>query len=123
MCLDNNAIEHQAKNFFKEIQEHSIYQPIKLLVDEGKYIPVLDNNEIECITSSVLIKKIFLSDSDGKLYAIEPNRNGLRFAKGEMNYREYSWKCKKEMGYGIVILLMSLGFLISFGWIIVKFLS
>ncbi|SFF87977.1 hypothetical protein SAMN05216353_1129 [Halobacillus alkaliphilus] len=122
MCLDSGAIEQQVKGFFIEIQENSIYKPIKLILADGTSILVQNNPEFEFLTSTVLIDKIILSDDNGKLYSIKSNLNGLRFAKGEINYYEYLWYCKREIGIVIIILLVSFLVLISLGWILVKYL-
>lgn len=55
MCLDNNTIELQAKSLFKEIQEKTIYKPIKLLVNGGEFIHLQNNNDMEGLSSSALI--------------------------------------------------------------------
>ncbi|WP_237648676.1 hypothetical protein [Sediminibacillus terrae] len=120
--MDNGAIEQQAKGCFIEIQKNSIYKPIKLILADGTSILVQNNTEFKFLNSTVLIDKIILSDDDGKLYSIKSNLNGLRFAKGEINYYEYLWYCKREIGILITILLMSFGVFISLGWLLLKYL-
>ncbi|MGP4070859.1 hypothetical protein [Halobacillus sp. B29] len=43
MCLDSDAIEQEAKGFFIEIKENSIYKPIKLILADGTSILVQNN--------------------------------------------------------------------------------
>lgn len=36
-----------------------------------------------------LITKVILKDTKGKSYIVSPDFNGLKFAKGEITYKEY----------------------------------
>ena len=54
----------------------------KLVVHENEHHDTL-------ATGTALITKVLLEDKDGTPYSVEPNLNGLRFAKGEISYKKY----------------------------------
>ncbi|WP_050182595.1 hypothetical protein [Domibacillus robiginosus] len=95
MCFSNNVFEQQALEMAEQIQKKSIYKFVganflgsrRLEFHEqssnvNDYKDTLGNG-------TALITEVILEDSDGNQYSIEPNPNGLRFAKGEITYKEY----------------------------------
>ena len=44
------------------------------------------------------ITKIILEDKKGALFSVKPDYSGLRFAKGEITYKEYN-KIQKKRGW------------------------
>src|SRR5699024_5841637 len=68
--------------------------------------------EKEMGNKSALITKVILEDSEGKLHSIEPNDNGLRFAKGELTYKEY--KILQDKGNALWITIFIIGVLVFF---------
>ncbi|MBN9654729.1 hypothetical protein J0K78_10680 [Halobacillus sp. GSS1] len=123
MCVERSAMENQARIFLKEIQDNSIYELTRIVLDDGKAVNLNRSNEGRCLASYPLIKEILLRDESGKIYSIEPNLNGVRFASGEWSYDQYLWKCKQELITGIIILIVSLGVFITLGWLLVNYLS
>ncbi|WP_142300999.1 hypothetical protein [Bacillus sp. 7884-1] len=49
----------------------------------------MDNGNAAGAKGVALISNVILGDKDGALYSVEPNINGLRFAKGEISYNKY----------------------------------
>lgn len=97
MCLTTNAIEQQALSICEEIRNHSNYKLVRLnfIGDQGLEVK---NNSFSIPEDRLpLVSNVVLEDSDGKTYKIEPNENGLRFAKGEITYNEYL-RIKKKAG-------------------------
>lgn len=95
MCVSNNFIEQQAYKMTEEIRRNSLYQFVGVDYSDGEGVGFQkqDDNRVEHNglqpNGIALIKKVFLEDMDGTLYSIEPNLNGLRFAKGEITYHKY----------------------------------
>ncbi|MER2170978.1 MAG: hypothetical protein ABS938_10100 [Psychrobacillus psychrodurans] len=57
-----------------------------------------------------LISKAVLEDNGGNSYSVSINQNGLRFAMGELTYKEYKKKERNEdiKGFGFLALLIGL---------------
>ncbi|OLS33384.1 hypothetical protein [Bacillus sp. MRMR6] len=95
MCVSNNFIEQQAYNMAGKIQKNSLYKLVRIDYSYGKSIGFEkqdgQGNHFSEITTNggAVITKVLLEDKDGTLYSVEPNINGLRFAKGEINYSKY----------------------------------
>jgi hypothetical protein len=89
VCVSNNFVELQANEFCEKIQEHSLYKFIGVNRSEINYNQK-DGNE------SGFIKTVILQDNDGTVYYVEPNSNGLKFAKQEITYAEYKRLQRKE---------------------------
>jgi hypothetical protein len=51
-----------------------------------------------------------LEDKKGTIYSIKPDHIGLRFAKGEISYKEYSQIQKKEDLKGFSYFFVIIGF-------------
>lgn len=102
MCFSNNFIEQQAYEMSKKIREHSRYKFLRLEFS-GETRSGNQNGE-------ALITKVILEDEDGTLYSVEPNPIGLRFAKGEISYKEYRKLQSKETSLVFVSLFAIIGF-------------
>lgn len=131
MCVSNNFIEHQAYKMSEKIRSNSVYKFVRVDTSEGNYFEL---NKIElCMDSNnltgpnghclPLIKKVILEDKEGKCYSIEPNENGLKFAIGEISYREYTKLQKKETFNGIAGFFVSIGFISLLMVTFVKFVT
>lgn len=70
-----------------------------------------------------LITKLLLEGENGILYSIEPDLNGLRFAKGEITYKEYNNIQKGEKFRGIIYVSISIMAFLLIGWAIVEYLT
>jgi hypothetical protein len=112
----------------KKIWENSAYNPIRLEFAGGTSLDLKsqtndwDSLNKEMAKTPVLITKIILASSDGKLYSIEPNENGLRFAKREITYKEYKMLQKKEGINGAVLFIAMIFVLFTFMSALIKFL-
>jgi hypothetical protein len=104
VCAPINFIEQQAYEMYENIRKSSIYKLIR--VDYS-----VENNQ-ESQTGSALITQVVLEDNEGNVYFVEPNSFGVRFAKGEITYKEYKKLKKRETLNGI---LLFLGIIVSFG--------
>ncbi|MGI8315887.1 hypothetical protein [Halobacillus mangrovi] len=123
MCFPKDAIEKHSYTIYEKIRSHSVYTPVRLLIAGGQSINI-DEQEGPCeLDSSGLITEITLQDESGKLYTVEPSENGLKFAKGEINYGEYLNKQKSESRNGVLILLTSISVFPLIGWVLISQLS
>jgi hypothetical protein len=95
VCVSNNFIEQQAYRRTEQILENSLYKFVRVDYSRGKSAGFQKQDEHgndynDRQTNGVaLITKVILEDKDGTLYSVEPNINGLRFAKGEISYSKY----------------------------------
>lgn len=116
MCFSHNFIEQQAFEMCEKIREHSIYHFVRVEFKEGisvgvqKYNDYLTGHKETTAIGLALITKIILKDNEGICYAVEPSLNGLRFAKGEITYKEYKKLQKREDFYGYTSFLAIIGF-------------
>lgn len=94
MCISGNFIELQAYKVCEEIRDQSVYKLVRLEVSEGHNIDL--QNIQNFWDGKALITKAILEDSNGKSYIVNPNQNGLMFAKGEITYKEYRKMEKSE---------------------------
>ncbi|MDM5328254.1 hypothetical protein [Neobacillus sp. CF12] len=100
MCAPNNFIEQQAYEMYEKIKKNSVYNFIRADYSEGSNLGFhLQGDNI--IKGSALITKVVLEDKDGTQYNVEPNPTGVRFAKGEITYKEYKKLQKRETVNGI----------------------
>jgi hypothetical protein len=113
VCVSNNFVDLQANDFCEKILEHSLYNFVGVNRSEINYHQK-DGNELG------FIKTVILQDNDGTVYYVEPNSNGLKFAKQEITYKEYKRLQRKE-----TITAFSGFFLIggSFSAIMIAFVS
>ncbi|RKQ15045.1 hypothetical protein D8M05_11340 [Oceanobacillus bengalensis] len=118
MCFSYSFIEQQTHEMSKKIWDSSLYKLIRIDFAGGNCFKVQSNLsdwvslETEMGNKSTLITKVILEDIEGKHYSIEPNDNGLRFAKGELTYKEY--KNLQEKGNALWITIFIVGFLLIF---------
>lgn len=100
VCISNNFMEQQAYKMSKEIQNNSFYKVVRAEDSEGNDLKLRLHDEQW--NGKDFITKIILEDKKGNYYSVKPDYNGLRFAKGEINYKEYYKTMRKEnfKGYG-----------------------
>ena len=88
MCAPNNFIELQAHEMYEKIKRNSVYNFIRVDYSDGSYQG--SHSQVDHTRNvSSLITGVVLEDKDGTIYTIEPNPNGVRFAKGEITKEEY----------------------------------
>lgn len=119
MCAPNNFIEQQAYEMYEKIRGNSVYNFIRVDYSEGSnqgFHSQIDNTR----KASALITRVVLEDKDGTLYTVEPNPNGVRFAKGEITYKEYKNLQKRETVNGIAIFFGILVFFSGFMYFLMK---
>jgi len=112
MCFPNNAIEQQAYGFTEKIHNSSLYKIVRLELI-GKYVDFDPKRPLDAQLNSgehlPLIKNVILEDRFGKQYKIEPNEFGLKFACGELTYKQYVYSKKTEARKLLVYTLGSVG--------------
>ena len=100
MCSTNNFIEQEAYVMSQQIRKETVFKCVKVIYSEGNNpdasTQILDSQDYSTVMEPALITKVILEDKDGTLYYVEPNPNGLRFAKGEISYNEYKNLQRKE---------------------------
>lgn len=128
MCFSNNSIEQQAFEMSERIRNNSIYKFVRVDFIGGKSLdfqyqsgPRNDNN-VKNGEHLDLISKVILEDRDGILYSVEPNSNGLRFAKGEITYKEYNKIQKKETVQGLSYFFLAIGTIFLMSWAMIRYL-
>lgn len=97
VCAPMNFIEQQAYEMYENIRKSSIYKLIRVDYSVG--------NNHESQTGSALITQVVLEDNEGNVYFVEPNSFGVRFANGEITYKEYKKLKKRETLNGILLFL------------------
>ncbi len=120
MCITNNFIEQQAYEISKEIKKCSIYDVVKFEVLGSKSL-AFHKQDIQW-NGKDLITKVILEDSNGIHYSICPDHLGLRFAKGEISYKEYKKLIKRDGLKVYNIFFLSIGILIIGMYTMMKFL-
>lgn len=111
MCISSNFIELQAYKICEAIKNQSIYKMVKLELADDRIIEPQNFGDFG--DGRTLITKAVLEDTDGKFYSISPNHNGLRFAQGEITYKEYRRMEKNESRKGMVFLALLIGLTIT----------
>lgn len=100
MCSTNNFIEQEAYIMSQQICKETVFKCVRVIYSEGNSpaasTQILDSQDYSMVMEQALITKVILEDKDGTLYYVEPNPNGLRFAKGEISYNEYKNLQRKE---------------------------
>ncbi|MFY3792088.1 hypothetical protein ACOQFO_10480 [Ureibacillus sp. MALMAid1270] len=113
MCVNNNFIENQSYRVYEEISKSSLFKVARVEFLEGycwepQFEPILFNK-------NDLITKIILKDDNNNSFTINPDDMGLKFAKGEISYKEYlkfqkvddfKWIGYSILGVGIIITMM-----------------
>jgi hypothetical protein len=127
MCFSNNAIEQLAYEISKKIYENSIYKIVKIEFIGGHSIELQKQQRDPFVVDAgrelPLITKILLEGENGIFYSIEPNLNGLQFAKGEITYKEYNNIQKGEKIRGLIYVSISIIAFLLVGWAIVEYLT
>ncbi|MEJ9281261.1 hypothetical protein [Ureibacillus thermosphaericus] len=113
MCLNNDFIENHSYQVFEEIRKNSLYNVARVEFSEGYcWEPQFQTSQFN---SNGLITKIILEDENKNYFTVNPDDFGLRFAKGEINYKEYlkfqkvddiKWIGYSILGVGILIAMM-----------------
>lgn len=111
MCVSNNFIEQQAYRISKEIQNNSLYKVVRLENTEGNSLGL--QTQEDPWNGKDFITKVILEDKEGNLYSVNTDNNGLRFAKGEITYKEYRKLQRKENLKGYSYFFVTSGFLIT----------
>lgn len=121
MCVSNHFIEQQAYQISEEIRKSSLYNMVRVVVSgDGGFGLQQQHNQWN---GKDLITKVILEDREGMLYSVKPDHNGLRFAKGEITYKEYCKMQKKEDLRGFGYFFMSIGFVFIMMFTLVQFLT
>lgn len=118
MCIPNNALERQTYVMSEKIIKNSIYKPVRLDSIDGKSIDFQSRQVENAITRGTLplISKIILEDSKGLRFEVEPDENGLSYAKGEITFEEYKQIKSKESKLFIGYLLALSSGLLLISW-------
>ncbi|OAH58633.1 hypothetical protein AWH48_16665 [Domibacillus aminovorans] len=116
MCFSTNAIEQQAYRTALKIREHSIYKFVRAQCTNGDIFDF----ENPSAAQVPVITMVILEDKSGNLYSVEPNYVGLKFAKGDMNYKEYKKIQKKEMAKGLGVFFMTTGIYFSISFAVIR---
>jgi hypothetical protein len=103
MCSSFQFVEQQALEMSEKIRKESVYKFVSVVVCEssrslGFQETYKDTNGgvRDSTTRPGYITKVILEDEKGVIYTVEPSLDGLRFAKGEISYKEYKKREKKE---------------------------
>jgi hypothetical protein len=99
LCFSYQFIEQQASDMCEKIRENSIYKFVRVEFSQS------DSEELQK-EGSALISKVILEDKEGTLYYVSPNPNGLKFAQGEITYKEYKKYERKETQNVLLTLLI-----------------
>ncbi|KGR80077.1 hypothetical protein CD29_03790 [Ureibacillus manganicus DSM 26584] len=113
MCINNDFIENQSYRIYEEIRKSSLFKVARVEFQEGycwepQFEPIQFNN-------NDLITKIILKDDNNNSFTINPDDIGLKFAKGEISYKDYlrfqkidnfKWIGFSILGVGILITMM-----------------
>jgi hypothetical protein len=128
VCFSNNSIEQQAFDMSERIRNNSIYKFVGVDFIGGKSLELQNqsmhrnDNNVQTGEQLDLITKVILEDKDGILYSVEPNSNGLRFAKGEITYKEYNKIQKKETVQGLSYFFLAIGTIFLMSWAMIRYL-
>ncbi|SOC40940.1 SH3 domain-containing protein [Ureibacillus acetophenoni] len=113
MCVNNDFIENQSNRIYEEISKSTLLKVARVEFQEGycwepQFEPIQFNK-------NNLITKIILKDDKNNSFTINPDEIGLKFAKGEISYKEYlrvqkvddfKWIGFSILGVGIIISMM-----------------
>ncbi|SOC21890.1 hypothetical protein SAMN05880501_11384 [Ureibacillus xyleni] len=121
MCISSNFIELQAYKICEEIRKQSVYKLVRLEASEGRIIEL--QNIQNYWDGKALITKAVLEDINGKLYLVNPDDNGLKFAKGEITYKEYRRIDKSENLKAIIFFSLLIGLTMATMFMLAKFLT
>jgi len=116
LCVSNHFIEQRAYELCEEIRKNSLYKVARVDVSGGT---ILDGQW----NGKDLITKVIPEDTKGTYYSIKPDPNGLKFAKGELTYKEYSKIQKKANINGFSFFFVVIGFFVIMMFTLMKFLT
>jgi hypothetical protein len=122
VCAPNNFIEQQAYEMYEKIRGNSVYKFVRVDYFEGS----IQGSHLQDDTErngAALITRVVLEDKEGALYTVEPNPHGVRFAKGEITYKEYKKLQKKETVNGIATFFGILVFFSGIMYFLMKVFS
>ncbi|WP_139378278.1 hypothetical protein [Mesobacillus jeotgali] len=121
MCVSHHNIEQQAYHYAEQIRQYTKYCPLYIqYIGAGRF--AFEQGEPLPENSPGVISKIVLADKDGNQYPIEPDELGLRFARGELAYKDYLRQQKKENGQLIGLTLALVAGFGTAGWAFIAFL-
>ena len=107
MCFSTNVIEQQALTMSDKIIKYSIYKPVSLDFIGEKNVGIQDFINQSNGEEIPLITNINLENSEGLQISVEPNENGLKYAMGEISYKDYkklqSQESRQFIGYFFAI--------------------
>lgn len=89
MCFSTNVIEQQALIISDKIIKNSIYKPVSLDFISEKNVGIQDFAMQSSGNNISLITRVNLVNNEGLQISVEPNENGLRYAMGEISYKDY----------------------------------
>lgn len=89
MCFSTNVIEQQALIISDKIIKNSIYKPVSLDFISEKNVGIQDFTMQSSGKEISLITRVNLENNAGLQISVEPNENGLRYAMGEISYKDY----------------------------------
>jgi hypothetical protein len=102
VCSPFHFIEQEAFELSEKIRKETIYKFVNVEVSESsnlesqKSYAHSNGCDYDSRTWEGYITKVILVDEKGALFRVEPSMDGLRFAKGEISYKEYNKRQKKE---------------------------
>jgi hypothetical protein len=121
VCVSHHNIEQQAYHNAEQIRQYTKYDPLYIqFIGAGRF--AFEKGEPLPVNSPGVISKIVLADRDGNQYPIEPDELGLRFACGEIDYKDYLRKQKKENRHLIGLTLALVAGFGTAGWGFITFL-
>lgn len=115
LCSSNNFIEQQAYEMSEKIKKDSIYKFIKVVYSGG--------NNLGSPSESALISQVVLESQEGTVYFVEPNPIGVKFAKGEISFKEYKKLQKRNTSHGIAIFFGIIFFFSGLMFMLMKYLA
>lgn len=89
MCFSTNVIEQQALIISDKIIKNTIYKPVSLDFISEKNVGIQDFTMQSSGKEISLITRVNLENNEGLQISVEPNENGLRYAMGEISYKDY----------------------------------
>jgi hypothetical protein len=125
VCSPFHFIEQQAFEMSEKIRKETIYKFVKVEVSESSNLESQKSYahstgcDHDSRTWAGYITRVILVDEKGALFSVEPSMDGLRFAKGEISYKEYSKRQKKET-FNLVSIFLIAVCLISLVMLTVK---
>ncbi|MBT2641602.1 hypothetical protein J7I80_05150 [Bacillus sp. ISL-41] len=115
MCVSHHNIDQVSYYTAEQIVQFTVYRPLYIeLIGEGRF--AIEAGQPFPAENHGVISKIALADKGGKLYRIEPDEIGLKFARGEIDYKEYLNQQKKGNRQLIGLTLGLITLFATAGW-------